>query len=84
MFIDVISAMWFHSMNVNRAAVRVEFAVSQIFRSFPSAELCNYAIDERLAVYGFFDVFDNMCENLDVSTCRSTKTVNHFCNLGAQ
>ena len=74
MFVDVISAMWFHSMNVNRAAVRRKFAVSQIFRSFPSAGLCNYATDERLTVYGFFDVFDNMCENLDMSTCRSTKT----------
>ena len=84
MFIDVICAMCFHWMNVIRTSVRGEFAVSQIFRSFPSAGLCNYATDERLTVYGFFDVFDNMCENLDVSTCRSTKTAPHFCNLRAQ
>ena len=83
MFIDVISAMWFHSMNVNRAAVRGRFAVSQIFRSFPSAGLCNYATDLRLTGYDFFGVCDNMCENLDVSTCRSTKTWLHSRSLGA-
>ena len=84
MFIDVISAMCFHSMNVNIAAVRGKFAVSQIFRSFPSAGICNYATNERLTEYGFFDVFDNMCENRDVSTCRSTKTATDFCSLGVQ